>query len=180
MQISPINLLYINQVFVGQSFVKLYVNYSEVKIMFVLNDIEVLSDDLQNLPDNMQHKLSFKLIFTIKGVPDSFTGIVFENAEGELQLQHFNNPKGNKRKVITLKNKLAKGSFEQIKLVLFSKSRNEPVSYPQELAIVQRKVSGTPRAGTLKKWILPPIKPHITISIVNFWLYQQRVGLITP
>jgi len=119
--------------------------------MFVLNDIEVLPDDLQNLPDNMRHRLSFKLIFTIKDVPDSFTGIVFEDAEGELQLQHFNNPKGNKRKVITLKNKLAKGSFEKIKLALFAKSRNETVAYPQELAILQRKISGTPRAGTLKK-----------------------------
>ncbi len=119
--------------------------------MFVLNKIEALADDLQNLPDNMQHKLTFKLVFTIKGVPDTFTGIVFADASGELQLQHFNNPKGNKRKVITLKNKLAKGSFEQIKQGLFALSRGESVSYPQELAILQRKISGTPRAGSLKK-----------------------------
>lgn len=119
--------------------------------MFVLINIEVLPDDLLNLQDNTHHRLSFKLVFTIKGVPDSFTGIVFENAEGELQLQHFNNPKGNKRKVITLKNKLAKGSFDKVKWALFAKARGEVVDYPQELAIVQRQVSGTPRAGTLKK-----------------------------
>jgi len=119
--------------------------------MFVLNDIEVLADDLSNLPDNMLHKLTFKLLFTIKDVPDTFTGIVFENSEGELQLQHFNSPKGNKRKVITLKNKLAKGSFDAIRQALFAKSRGEAVIYPQVLEILQRRVSGTPRAGTLKK-----------------------------
>jgi len=113
--------------------------------MFVLRNIEALPDDMQNLPDNTKHRLTFRLEFTIKDVPDTFTGIVFEDAQGELQLQHFNNPKGNKRKVITLKNKLAKGSFDQIKLALFAKSRNEAVSYPQELAISQRKISGTPR-----------------------------------
>ncbi len=113
--------------------------------MFILYSIEALADDLQNLPDDMIHKLTFKLEFTIKGVPDSFTGIVFENSQGELQLQHFNNPKGNKRKVITLKNKLAAGSFDKIKQALFATSRGEPVSYPQELPIVQRKLSGTPR-----------------------------------
>jgi len=119
--------------------------------MFVLINIEGLPDDLLNLPDNMKHRLTFKLKFTIKGVPDTFTGIVYENAQGELQLQHFNNPRGNKRKVITLKNKLAQGSFDKIKLALFARSRGEAVSYPQEMAILQRQVSGTPRAGTLKK-----------------------------
>ena len=119
--------------------------------MFVLINIEALPDDLLNLTSNMKHRLSFKLVFTIKDVPDTFTGMVFENAVGELQLQHFNSPKGNKRKVITLKNKLAKGSFDKIKLALFAMARGEVVNYPQELAIVQRQVSGTPRAGTLKK-----------------------------
>jgi len=113
--------------------------------MFVLCNIEALPDDMQNLPDNTKHRLTFKLEFTIKDVPDTFTGIVFEDAQGELQLQHFNAPKGNKRKVITLKNKLAKGSFDQIKRALFAKSRGGVVSYPQALAILQRKISGTPR-----------------------------------
>jgi hypothetical protein len=119
--------------------------------MFVLKNITALPDDMQNLPDNMQHKLTFKLEFTIKDVPDTFTGIVFENKAGELQLQHFNNPKGNKRKVITLKNKLAKGSFDKIKAALFAQALGDAVSYPQELEILQRRISGTPRAGSLKK-----------------------------
>ena len=119
--------------------------------MFVLIDIEAQPDDLLNLPDNMLHKLTFKLVFTIKDVPDTFTGIVFEDAQGELQLQHFNNPKGNKRKVITLKNKMAKGSFGQIKAALFAKSRGEDVNLPQQLEILQKRASGTPRAGNLAK-----------------------------
>jgi len=113
--------------------------------MFILNSIEKLPDDLQNLPDNMMHELTFKLMFTIIGVPDSFTGIVYGNAAGELQLEHFNNPKGNKRKVITLKNKLAKGGFDQIKQALFSTARGEGVSLPQQIEILKRRISGTPR-----------------------------------
>jgi len=77
--------------------------------MFVLYDVETLPDDLQNLPDNATHKLSFKAVYTIKEVPDSFTGIVFEDIRGELVLRHFNAPKGNVRKIITLKNKLPNG-----------------------------------------------------------------------
>lgn len=119
--------------------------------MFVLNNIEALPDDLLNLPDDMLHKLTFKLEFTIKGVPDSFTGIVFENTQGELQLQHFNNPRGNKRKVITLKNKLAKGGFEQIKQVLLARARGEEPGLPLEVDTLQRRMTGTPRAGNLKK-----------------------------
>lgn len=119
--------------------------------MFVLLNIEVLPDDLQNLPDNTLHKLTFRLDFTIKDVPDTFTGIVFEDDQGELQLQHFNSPKGNKRKVITLKNKLAKGSFEQIKIILFAKTRDEEIKLPQQLEILQKRISGTPRAGNLAK-----------------------------
>jgi len=119
--------------------------------MFVLLNIEAQPDDLLNLPDNMLHKLTFKLGFTIKDVPDTFTGIVFENASGELQLQHFNNPKGNKRKVITLKNKLAKGSFERIKAAILAKAQGEAVELPIEVEILQRRTSGTPRAGNLKK-----------------------------
>ncbi len=113
--------------------------------MFILNSIEKLPDDLQNLPDNMTHELTFKLIFTIIGVPDSFTGIIYRDATGALQLEHFNNPKGNKRKVITLKNKLAKGGFEQIKQALFSTAGGENVSLPQQVKILKRRVSGTPR-----------------------------------
>lgn len=119
--------------------------------MFVLLKIETQDDDLQNLPAGMLHKMTFKLSFTIKDVPDTFTGIVFENAQGELQLQHFNNPKGNKRKVITLKNKLAKGSFEQIRLALFAEAQGQQVDYPQELDIAQRVISGTPRSSRFKK-----------------------------
>ncbi|MCW8853657.1 MAG: hypothetical protein OQK72_03040 [Gammaproteobacteria bacterium] len=114
--------------------------------MFVLLDIETLPDDLQNLPDNTTHKLTFKVVFTIKDVPDSFTGIVFENSAGELQLEHFNNPKGNRRKIITLKNKLAAGAFDQIEQCLYAKSRGESVSYPVQLETLQKRVSGTPRA----------------------------------
>ncbi|VAW73089.1 hypothetical protein MNBD_GAMMA10-472 [hydrothermal vent metagenome] len=113
--------------------------------MFILNDIESLPDDLQNLPDNTQHKLTFKLRFTVIGVPDSFTGIIYADVEDELQLQHFNNPKGNKRKVITLKNKLVAGGFEKIKQTLFSMVRGENVSFPQQIETLKRRVSGTPR-----------------------------------
>lgn len=114
--------------------------------MFILYDIETLPDDLQNLPDGMQHKLTFKVVFTIKEVPDSFTGMVFADAAGTLQMQHFNTHKGNKRKVITLKNKLAKGGFEIIKQQVFAKSRGEAVDYPQQVDLLQRRVSNTPRA----------------------------------
>ncbi|MDH5485445.1 MAG: hypothetical protein OEY43_09455 [Gammaproteobacteria bacterium] len=114
--------------------------------MFVLLNIETLQPDILNLPANTTHKLTFKVVFTIKDVPDTFTGIVFENASGDLQLDHFNNPRGNRRKVITLKNKLAPGSFEQIKQAIFATSRGESVAYPQQLDILQRRASGTPRA----------------------------------
>jgi len=119
--------------------------------MFVLNNIEVLPDDLLNLPDNMHHKLTFKLEYTIKDVPDTFTGTVYEDASGVLQLQHFNNPRGNKRKVITLKNKLPQGGFEQIKKALFARAMGEKVELPQQIETLQKRVSGTPRAGNLKK-----------------------------
>ena len=93
----------------------------------------------------VKYMFTFKAVFTIKGVPDTFTGMVFENTSGELQLEHFNNPRGNRRKVITLKNKLAPGAFDHIKQCLFAKSRGETVSYPQQLDILQKRVSGTPR-----------------------------------
>jgi len=101
--------------------------------MFVLLNIENLPDDLQNLPANTTHKLTFKVVYTLHDVPDSFTGIVFENAAGELKLEHFNAPKGNRRKIITLKNKLAPGAFEQIEHYLFAKSRGDSIRYPQQL-----------------------------------------------
>lgn len=119
--------------------------------MFILKKIEALPDDLLNLPDDMHHKLTFKLAFTIKDVPDTFTGIVFKNASGEILLQHFNNPKGNKRKVITLKNKLVKGGFEQIKRALFALAEGSSVSLPVEVKTLQKRVSGTPRAEPTKK-----------------------------
>jgi len=119
--------------------------------MFVLNAIETLPDDLQNLPEDMLHKLTFQVEFVIKGVPDTFTGIVFESTGGELQLQHFNNPRGNKRKVITLKNKLVKGGFEQIKQALFAKVQGEELGLPLEVDTLNKRMIGTPRAGSLKK-----------------------------
>lgn len=100
--------------------------------MFVLYDIETLPDDLQNLPENAQHKLTFKAVYTIKEVPDSFTGIVFEDNQGDLLLQHFNAPKGNVRKIITLKNKLPPGVFDGLKQLLFAKSRGQSIVFPQE------------------------------------------------
>lgn len=113
--------------------------------MFVLLNIERLQDDVPSLPANTTHKLTFKVAFTIKDVPDSFTGIVFENASGELQVDHFNNPRGNRRKVITLKNKLAPGAFDQIRQWLYAISRGESVAYPQQLDLLQRQASATPR-----------------------------------
>ena len=113
--------------------------------MFILDDIEVLPDDMQNLSDGQQHKLTFKVVFRIKGVPDTFTGTVVENAEGILQVLHFNLPKGNKRKVITLKNKLVVGGFEQIKQLLFSKLNKETIELPYQIDLLQRRVSNTPR-----------------------------------
>lgn len=113
--------------------------------MFILLNIEKQPDDTQNLPVAMQHQLTFKLSFTINEVPDSFTGIVFENSQGELLVQHFNCPKGNKRKVITLKNKLAKGGFDQIKQVLFAFAKEKPVVLPQQIETLKRRISGTPR-----------------------------------
>ena len=113
--------------------------------MFVLLDIEHLTDDLQSLAADKTHRLTFKVVFTIKDVPDTFTGIVYENTAGELQVEHLNNPKGNKRKVITLKNKLPPGAFDKIKEQLYAVSRGETVSYPLELETLNKRVSGTPR-----------------------------------
>ncbi len=113
--------------------------------MFVLLDIEHLADDLQSLSADKKHKLTFRVAFTIKDVPDTFTGIVYENTSGELQVEHFNNPKGNKRKVITLKNKLPPGSFDKIKVYLYAVSRGEAVSYPLEIETLNKRISGTPR-----------------------------------
>ena len=58
------------------------------------------------MQENTQHKLTFKAVYTINEVPGSFTGIVFEDTDGVLNVQHLNNPKGNMYKVIALKNKL--------------------------------------------------------------------------
>ena len=109
--------------------------------MFVLNNIEVLDDDLANVPAKAEHVLTFKVIFTIFDVPDTFTGVVLRDQTGELQVQHYNNPKGNKRKVITLKNKLKPGQFEKIKSCLFAISQNEPVDYPLVLETVNPRAS---------------------------------------
>lgn len=100
--------------------------------MSVLYDIERLQDDLLNLPENTIHKLSFKAVYTIKEVTDSFTVIVYEDADGQLVLQHFNAPKGNVRKVIALKNKHPPGVFDGIKWLLFARSEGKEIIYPQE------------------------------------------------
>ena len=113
--------------------------------MFVLLDIERLSDDLESLSAEKTHKLTFKVVFTIKDVPDTFTGIVYENTSGELQVEHFNNPKGNKRKIITLKNKLPAGAFDKVKDYLYAVSRGETVNYPLKLESLNKRISGTPR-----------------------------------
>lgn len=106
--------------------------------MFVLNDIEILPDDQQTLDADQQHLMTFRLRFTIKEVPDSFTGVVFRDAGGELGLAHFNHPKGNRRKIITLKNKLAAGVFDEVKQLLFARAQGEPVELPRSYAIVER------------------------------------------
>jgi len=113
--------------------------------MFVLLDIEHLANDLESLSAEKIHKLTFRVAFTIKDVPDTFTGIVYENGAGELQVEHFNNPKGNKRKVITLKNKLPAGAFDKVKGYLYAVSCGETVSYPLELESLNKRISGTPR-----------------------------------
>jgi len=101
--------------------------------MFELNEIEVLADDVESLAPGMQHKLTFKAFFTIKEVPDTFTGTVCLDEQGELSLQHFNNPKGNKRKIITLKNKLPSGVFDGVKKILFAKAGGQNVDLPLDL-----------------------------------------------
>lgn len=47
-------------------------------------------------------------------------------------LQHSNAPKGNVRKVITLKNKLPPGVFDGIKRLLFARSDGKEIIYLQE------------------------------------------------
>jgi len=54
-------------------------------------------------------QLTFKVVYTIKEVPDSFTGIVCAHAAGDLHLQLFNAPRGNVRKIIILKKQVASG-----------------------------------------------------------------------
>ena len=107
--------------------------------MFILLHIETIQPDLENLPANTTHKLTFKVVFTIHDVPDSFTGIVFENSAGEQKIDHFNNPKGNRRKVITLKNKLAPGAFDQIRQCLYAIIRDESVTYPLQLQTLSKR-----------------------------------------
>lgn len=107
--------------------------------MFILLDIEDLSADLQNLPPDCTHTLTFKAIFTIKDVPDTFTGTVYQDASGELKLAHFNNPKGNKRKVITLKNKLPQGSTQKIEQWMFDKSQGESLDFPLQIKTLFKK-----------------------------------------
>lgn len=107
--------------------------------MFVLNEIEILPDDQQSLSSGQQHLMTFRVLFTIKDVPDSFTGVVFSNDKGALELAHFNHPRGNRRKIITLKNKLVAGVFDEIKQLLFARAQGEPVELPQTYATVQRE-----------------------------------------
>ncbi len=118
--------------------------------MFVLLNIETLPDYVQELKPDQQHRLTFKVVYTIKDVPDSFTGVVCENAAGELSLLHFNQPKGNKRKIITLKNKLVPGGFEPIKQALFALASGEAVEYPVEVALVQVQRRGRATVHTVQ------------------------------
>ncbi|MCW9014813.1 MAG: hypothetical protein OQL06_13630 [Gammaproteobacteria bacterium] len=100
--------------------------------MFVLYDIEILPEDIANIPPDAIHKMTFKAIYTIKEVPDTFTGVVYQlsSAKNELVLGHFNNPKGNVRKIITLKNKLADGVFYGIKELVFKMSTGDSFAFP--------------------------------------------------
>ncbi len=99
--------------------------------MFVLNDIKAIEDNSRDLLAGSQHRLTFELSFTLYEVPDTFTGTVFEDAEGQLKLEHFNKPRGNRRKMFTLKNKLAPGTFKQIEACIFAFSRGEDIQLPQ-------------------------------------------------
>ena len=99
--------------------------------MYVLYDIEVLPEDLQNVPEDAVHKLTFKAVYTIKDVPDTFPGVVYQAANNELKLEHFNNPRGNVRKIITLKNKLPEGVFAGIKGLLLAMARGHKYSFPE-------------------------------------------------
>ncbi len=107
--------------------------------MFVLNEIEMLPDDQQSLAAEQQHLMTFKALFTIKDVPDSFTGVVYRNSQNALALEHFNHPRGNRRKVITLKNKLEVGVFDAIKQLLFARAQGEQIELPRSYATVQRE-----------------------------------------
>jgi hypothetical protein len=107
--------------------------------MFVFNEIEILPDDLQDMSAGQQHLMTFRVLFTIKDVPDSFTGVVYRNSQNALALEHFNHPRGNRRKVITLKNKLEAGVFDAIKQLLFSRAQGEPIELPRSYATVQRE-----------------------------------------
>ena len=98
--------------------------------MYVLYDIEILHADLQNVPDDVVHKMTFKAVYTIKDVPDTFTGVVYQASDNELKLEHFNNPKGNVRKIITLKNKLPEGVFAGIKVLLLAMAQGHHYSFP--------------------------------------------------
>ncbi len=107
--------------------------------MFELLSIKRLNDNVQRLQDNQQHRMTFQLFYTIKGVPDSFTGIVFQQQDNEgLSLSHFNDPKGNSRKVIALKNKLQQGVFDGVKVVLFGLCNGQSFQYPlSENALIE-------------------------------------------
>ena len=98
--------------------------------MYVLYDIEIQDEDLQNVPIDAVHKITFKAVYTIKDVPDTFTGVVYQTADNELKLEHFNNPKGNVRKIITLKNKLPEGVFAGIKVLLLAMAQGHQYVFP--------------------------------------------------
>jgi len=99
--------------------------------MFELLDIKQLDDNLQRLQKNEQHRLTFQLFYTLKDVPDSFTGIVYHKEnDNTLSVGHFNDPRGNSRKVIALKNKLKPGVFDGIKVVLSGLCEGRRFQYP--------------------------------------------------
>ncbi len=99
--------------------------------MFVLLDIKKLPDNTKRLQADDVHCLSFQLFYTLKDVPDSFTGIVHHAKDSKaMKCSHFNDPKGNSRKVIALKNKLKPGVFDGIKTILYGICEGKEYSYP--------------------------------------------------
>lgn len=99
--------------------------------MFTLIDISVDTPADATPPDGMTHLMTFTLSFTIYDVPDDFTGTVYTDTNDNLYLEHYNKPKGNRRKMFTLKNKLVPGTFRKIESCIFAVARGESIKLPQ-------------------------------------------------